>query len=83
MCTLGQGLCAKNPVLSCYGCDRFLAVRNAKIHEEVLEGLRPVVLQFYNASRGENYSPAYSQLQDVLERVESIIDELNGVVDNE
>lgn len=83
MCTLGQGLCAKNPVLSCYGCDRFLAVKNAKIHEEVLEGLRPVVLQFYNASRGENYSPAYSQLQDVLERVESIIDELNGIVDNE
>ncbi|AKT33517.1 site-specific integrase [Pseudomonas syringae pv. actinidiae] len=83
MCTLGQGLCAKNPVLSCYGCDRFLAVQNSKIHEEVRDGLRPVVLQFYNASRGENYSPAYSQLQDVLERVEHVIDELNGAVDNE
>ncbi|NMX60324.1 site-specific integrase [Pseudomonas sp. WS 5079] len=83
MCTLGQGLCAKNPVLSCYGCDRFLAVQNSKIHEEVRDGLRPVVLQFYNASRGESYSPAYSQLQDVLERVEHVIDELNGGVDNE
>ena len=62
-CTLGQHLCRKNPVLSCYGCSKFLALRDADIHDEVVASLRPVVLDFAEAGRGSDHSPAYTQLQ--------------------
>ncbi|RJG09055.1 site-specific integrase [Pseudomonas cavernicola] len=75
-CDLGQSLCAKNPVLSCYTCSKFLAVRDSQIHQEVLESLRPVVLQFYDASRGENFTPAYMQLRTTLESVQRVISEV-------
>ena len=36
-CNLGQSLCSKNPVLSCYSCHRFMAVTDTAIHHEVLD----------------------------------------------
>lgn len=72
-CELGQSLCVKNPVLSCYGCRRFLPVTDVMVHREVLEGLRPVVRQFYDLSRGETQSPAYAQLARTLAAVQEVI----------
>ncbi len=72
-CELGQSLCAKNPVLSCYGCRKFLPVADVAAHREVLDGLRPVVRQFYDASRGELQSPAYTQLARTLAAVQQVM----------
>lgn len=65
-CGIGQSLCVKNPVLSCYTCRKFMPLKDSRIHEEVVESLRPVVMDFANASRGNNESPAYTQLRRML-----------------
>lgn len=71
-CQVGQGACSMNPVLSCYGCHRFLAVRDPAVHRRVAADLRPVVKRFYEAGRGGDESPAYTQLQRTLEAAERI-----------
>lgn len=62
-CSAGQSLCVKNPVLNCYTCRKFMPVSDAAIHRHVAEELRPVVLEFARASRGNIETPAYTQLR--------------------
>lgn len=82
-CELGQHLCNKNPVTSCYGCENFLPISDVTKHQEVLDSLRPIVIDFYQSSRGEGYSPAYMQLRGTLESVANIIDQLEGSQDEQ
>ncbi|ANH75955.1 MULTISPECIES: site-specific integrase [Ralstonia] len=77
-CTSGQPACPFNPITSCYGCHRFMPVRDASLHREVLAGLRGVVRLFHDASRGEASSPAYLQLQHAIAGVQAILAELEG-----
>ena len=65
-CASGQSICTKNPVLSCYVCRKFMPVKDADIHDHVVESLRPIVLDFADASRGNDESPAYTQLRRTL-----------------
>jgi hypothetical protein len=71
-CGMGQSLCTKNPVLSCYTCSRFMPVRDADIHRQVADDLRSVVLDFAGASRGHEISPAYTQLRRMLTAAERV-----------
>ncbi len=80
-CNLGQGRCTKNPVLSCYDCRKFIPISDPTPHREVLDTLRPVVREFYDASRGETQGPAYTQLRRTLEAVEEIIVAVTEVSD--
>ncbi|CCV09559.1 putative Site-specific recombinase, phage integrase family [Mesorhizobium metallidurans STM 2683] len=66
-CSSGQSLCSRNPVLSCYTCRRFMPLRDAGVHNRVVESLRPVVVEFESASRGNTTSPAFSQLRRTLD----------------
>jgi len=77
-CNLGQSLCANNPVLSCYGCRKFIPVSDTAIHQDVLESLREVVQHFFMESRGGNQSPAYRQLSSTLDAVQSVLKLLSG-----
>ncbi len=77
-CALGQSLCVKNPVLACYTCSRFMPLGEPEIHEEVLESLRPVVVEFASASRNNQQSPAYSQLRGTLDAVRRVVEELRA-----
>lgn len=72
-CDLGQSLCSKNPVLSCYTCRKFLPLNDVAIHREVLDKLRPVVRFFFDESLGDNQSPAFIQLRVTLETIQAII----------
>lgn len=72
-CDLGQSLCSKNPVLSCYTCRKFLPLDDVAIHKEVLDKLRPVVRFFFDESLGDNQSPAFVQLKVTLETIQAII----------
>jgi site-specific recombinase XerD len=65
-CTVGQPACVKNPVLSCYTCRKFMPIRDAGVHREVVDSLRPIVIEFAQASRGNEESPAYTQLRRTL-----------------
>ncbi|MBY5869457.1 site-specific integrase [Rhizobium leguminosarum] len=77
-CQLGQNLCMKNPVISCYTCPKFMALDEPEIHEEVLNGLRPVVTEFAAASRNNQMSPAYGQLKATLTAAQRLVDELRS-----
>ena len=77
-CSTGQPACPFNPITSCYGCHRFMPVRDAGLHRKVLEGLRGVVRFFHDTSRGEATSPAYLQLQHAIAGVQAILTELEG-----
>lgn len=72
-CELGQSLCAKNPVIACYTCRKFMPVTDCSIHREVLNSLRPIVRLFYGASREESQGAAYMQLSRALEAVQAVV----------
>ncbi|WP_459570460.1 tyrosine-type recombinase/integrase, partial [Cupriavidus sp. 8B] len=75
-CTSGQPACPFNPVTSCYGCHRFMPVRDVTLHREVLATLREVVRFFHETSRDEAASPAYLQLQRAIAGVQAVLAEL-------
>lgn len=72
-CTIGQSLCAKNPVLSCYTCRRFLPVADRRIHEGVIESLRPVVTMFAEASHATGQGGSQAQLTRTLRAAMQVI----------
>lgn len=74
-CTLGQPSCPHNPIMSCYGCPKFMPVADAGVHKAVLENLRGVMKFFYSSSRGERGSPAF-QLEDTISTVQAVLSEL-------
>lgn len=77
-CSSGQPACPYNPVLSCYGCRRFMPLKDASVHREVLADLRKVVGFFGASGREEASTPAFLQLQRTITNVQSIVGELDG-----
>lgn len=77
-CDLGQSLCAKNPVLSCYTCRKFLPVAEVGVHQDVLKKLRPIVRFFFDESLGDKDSPAFVQMRVTLEQVQTVINSLEA-----
>jgi integrase len=65
-CNMGQSLCQKNPGLSCYQCDKFIAIADPKVHGEVAEALRPIVLDFRQSGLGDTANPAFTQLENTI-----------------
>ncbi|WP_204289308.1 hypothetical protein, partial [Serratia marcescens] len=55
----------------------FLPVRDAGVHMAVVESLRPVVTTFAEASRHNETSPAYVQLQRMLHAARVIAADIN------
>lgn len=77
-CSSGQPACPYNPVLSCYGCRRFMPLQDASVHREVLADLRKVIGFFGASGREESSTPAFLQLQRTITNVQSIVGELEG-----
>ncbi|CAG9222840.1 Phage integrase family protein [Burkholderia vietnamiensis] len=77
-CTSGQPACPYNPVTSCYGCRKFMPVRDKEIHRDVLTTMRQIVGFFQQSSRGDNRSPTYLQLQLTIAEIQSVLRELEG-----
>jgi integrase len=78
-CSMGQSICTKNPVLSCYTCRKFLPLSDAEIHESVVASLQPVVMQFAQASRHNEESPAYTQLRRMLESASQVVTDIRSM----
>jgi hypothetical protein len=76
-CTLGQPSCPYNPIMSCYGCPKFMPVADAGVHKSVLVELRGVMKFFYASSRGERGSPAF-QLKETISTVQAVLSELGS-----
>lgn len=77
-CSSGQPACPYNPVLSCYGCRRFMPLQDSSVHRGVLADLRKVIGFFGATGREESSTPAFLQLQRTITNVQSIIGELEG-----
>ncbi|MFZ3127306.1 MAG: site-specific integrase [Rhodoferax sp.] len=77
-CTTGQSSCPYNPVTACYGCPKFMPVRDLALHEQVLDEFRGIVHFYQDIGRGETHSPAYLQLQRTISEVQGVIRELRG-----
>ncbi|OAE50063.1 integrase [Achromobacter xylosoxidans] len=75
-CTSGQPACPYNPVMSCYGCGKFLPLHDKTMHEHVLLSMREVVLFFEQSSRGDTQSPTYLQLQRTIAGIQAVLAEL-------
>lgn len=75
-CTIGQSLCTKNPVLSCYTCRRFLPVADRRVHESVVDSLRPVVKMFANASHATGSGGSQAQLTRTLRAAMRVIQDI-------
>ncbi|MBA4078080.1 MAG: site-specific integrase [Cyanobacteria bacterium PR.023] len=78
-CSMGQSICTKNPVLSCYTCRKFLPLSDAEIHESVVASLQPVVIQFAQASRHHEETPAYTQLRRMLESASQVVTDIRSM----
>ena len=76
-CKSGQPNCPYNPVLSCYGCHRFMPVAEQEIHVRVLEDIRGLLNYVLSTSYAENVSAAF-QLKATIENIQSVISELTG-----
>jgi integrase len=72
-CTTGQPACPFNPVTACYGCGKFMPVRDVHLHEQVLQDFRSVVHLYKDANKGQMNSPAYLQLQQTINEVKQVI----------
>lgn len=77
-CKTGQPSCQYNPVTACYGCPKFMPVRDVALHEQVLKDFRGIVLFYKDIGHGETASPAYLQLQRTISEVQGVISELKG-----
>lgn len=75
-CESGQPSCPFNPVTACYGCPKFMPVRDLALHEQVLKDFRSIVLFYKDVGHGEVASPAYLQLQRTISEVQGVIREL-------
>lgn len=75
-CSSGQAACQFNPVMACYGCNKFLPLQDRSTHEGVLASMREIVMFFENSSKGDSHAPAYMQLRRTISDVQTVIDEL-------
>ncbi|WP_271009428.1 tyrosine-type recombinase/integrase [Paucibacter sp. B51] len=72
-CKSGQPSCSFNPVIACYGCPKFMPVRDLALHEQVLQDFRSIVLFYKDVGHGEVASPAFLQLQRTISEVQGVI----------
>lgn len=80
-CSTGQPSCPFNPVTACYGCEKFMPVRDLPLHKQVLAEFRGVVNQFKDVGRGETSSPAFLQLRRTISEIQDVIHDLESPID--
>lgn len=78
-CKTGQPSCPYNPVTACYGCPKFIAVSDIKLHRHVLDVFRGVVNQYRLVGKGEDTTPAFLQLQRTVSKINDVIRDLEGL----
>ena len=77
-CTTGQPACPYNPITACYGCPKFMPVKDVSLHEQVLRDFRSVVTFYVGAGAGELESPAYLQLRRTISEVQNVISQIEA-----
>ncbi|MCP3725438.1 tyrosine-type recombinase/integrase [Paraburkholderia sp. CNPSo 3272] len=63
-CRTRQSACSYDPVISCYGCHKYIPALNPAAHMEAIAGMREQVLVFVKA--GDETSATYLQMRKAL-----------------
>ncbi|WP_316679457.1 tyrosine-type recombinase/integrase [Ralstonia chuxiongensis] len=64
LCRSKQSACSFDPVISCYGCHKYIPALNPPAHLEAIAGMREQVIVFIK--KGGSSSPAYLQMMQAL-----------------
>jgi len=75
-CATGQSSCPYNPITACYGCPKFMPVKDIALHEQVLKDFRSVVNLYKTSGAGDQESPAYLQLRRTIADVQGVINQM-------
>lgn len=75
-CETGQSSCPYNPITACYGCPKFMPVKDIALHEQVLKDFRGVVNLYKRSGAGDQESPAYLQLRRTIADVQGVINQM-------
>jgi integrase len=75
-CATGQSSCPYNPITACYGCPKFMPVKDIALHEQVLKDFRSVVNLYKTSGAGDQESPAYLQLRRTIADVQGVISQM-------
>lgn len=75
-CAIGQSFCTKTPALACYGCAKFMYLRDAAVHRAARDSVQQIVQEFVASGRTDRVSPAFMQLREVIEIIDAIVEDL-------
>ncbi len=76
-CAIGQSFCTKTPALACYGCAKFMYLRDAEVHRAARDSVQQIVQEFVASGRTDRVSPAFMQLREVVEIIDAIVEDLD------
>jgi integrase len=77
-CRTKQSACSYDPVVSCYGCHKYIPALNPVVHMEAIAGMRAQVIVFVKAS--DEASPSYLQMRKALAGAQRALDDSRRIL---
>ncbi|AXF19415.1 hypothetical protein CUJ89_02070 [Burkholderia pyrrocinia] len=77
-CRTKQSACRYDPVISCYGCHKYIPALSPAAHMEAIAGMREQVLVFVKA--GDDTSSSYLQMRKALAGAQRALDDSRRIL---
>ncbi|MGQ7936304.1 tyrosine-type recombinase/integrase [Paraburkholderia sp. D1E] len=77
-CRTRQSACSYDPVISCYGCHKYIPALNPEAHMEAIAGMREQVIVFVKA--GDDTSSSYLQMRKALAGAQRALDDSRRIL---
>lgn len=77
-CRTKQSACSFDPVISCYGCHKYIPALNPPAHMEAIAGMREQVIVF--KKQGDQASPSYLQMMKALAGAQRALDDSRRIL---
>ncbi|WP_063533655.1 tyrosine-type recombinase/integrase [Burkholderia sp. MSMB1589WGS] len=77
-CRTKQSACNYDPVISCYGCHKYIPALNPAAHMEAIAGMREQVIVFVKAR--DEASPSYLQMMKALAGAQRALDDSRRIL---
>ena len=77
-CRTNQNACSYDPVISCYGCHKYIPALNPAAHMEAIAGMREQVIVFVKV--GDNTSATYLQMRKALAGAQRALDDVRRIL---
>lgn len=77
-CRTKQSACSYDPVISCYGCQKYIPALNPAAHMEAIAGMREQVILFLKA--GDDTGGTYLQMRKALAGAQRALDDTRRIL---